>query len=272
MTPESAGNPSNGGSKLLNPSAAAAFSQAVAAMQSLRSMQQARTSLLVNAAAQAQHHPHSQLLASQFLQNSAPALLNNSMGHAGGACHPKIGQGQNGQDIDLTLPITSTYLRRMRAIGLAAGLDQSFKMSHSVRNSFLYSISQKGLFKYSFLIIIFPKNTRNIHSSYLNVKNDTFKLIFNHCDIVQFSIMQKDKQSCVIIKLKIRLGICAYANLHLYLPQENICYSRNLVCRLKASKGRQHQQARVKPLKDALGKHLPFVLLFALLHKTSVSD
>eukprot|EP00093_Oithona_nana_P009700 09700.XXX_147474_125173_1 [CDS] Oithona nana genome sequencing. len=128
MTPESAGNPSNGGSKLLNPSAAAAFSQAVAAMQSLRSMQQARTSLLVNAAAQAQHHPHSQLLASQFLQNSAPALLNNSMGHAGGACHPKIGQGQNGQDIDLTLPITSTYLRRMRAIGLAAGLDQSFKI------------------------------------------------------------------------------------------------------------------------------------------------
>ena len=133
MTPESAGNPSNGGNKLLNPSSAAAFSQAVAAMQSLRSMQQARTSLLVNAAAQAQHHPHSQLLASQFLQNSAPALLNNSMGHAGGACHPKIGQGQNGQDIDLTLPITSTYLRRMRAIGLAAGLDHSFKLSHSVR-------------------------------------------------------------------------------------------------------------------------------------------
>jgi len=154
MTPESAGNPSNGGSKLLNPSAAAAFSQAVAAMQSLRSMQQARTSLLVNAAAQAQHHPHSQLLASQFLQNSAPALLNNSMGHAGGACHPKIGQGQNGQDIDLTLPITSTYLRRMRAIGLAAGLDQSFKMSHSVRNSFLYSnlYFPKGLFIYSLLI------------------------------------------------------------------------------------------------------------------------
>ena len=154
MTPESAGNPSNGGSKLLNPSAAAAFSQAVAAMQSLRSMQQARTSLLVNAAAQAQHHPHSQLLASQFLQNSAPALLNNSMGHAGGACHPKIGQGQNRQDIDLTLPITSTYLRRMRAIGLAAGLDQSFKMSHSVRNSFLYSnlYFPKGLFIYSLLI------------------------------------------------------------------------------------------------------------------------
>ena len=87
--------------------------------------------------------------------------------------------------------------------------------------------------------------------------------------------MQKDKQSCVILKLKIRLGICAFASanyLHLYLPQENICYSRNLVCRLKASKGRQHQQARVKPLEDALGKHLPFVLLFALLRKTSVSD
>ena len=118
MTPETSRNPS--GSKLLNPSAAAAFSQAVAAMQSLRSMQQARTSLLVNAA----HHPHSQLLASQFLQNS-PTLLNGSMA-------PKI--GQNGQDIDLTLPITSTYLRRMRAIGLAAGLDHSFKSSQEVCN------------------------------------------------------------------------------------------------------------------------------------------
>ena len=32
-----------------------------------------------------------------------------------------------GQDIDLTLPITSTYLRRMRALGLAAGLDQAYK-------------------------------------------------------------------------------------------------------------------------------------------------
>ena len=31
------------------------------------------------------------------------------------------------QDIDLTLPITSTYLRRMRALGLAAGLDQAYK-------------------------------------------------------------------------------------------------------------------------------------------------
>ena len=124
MTPES-----NPNAKLLNPSAAAAFSQAVAAMQSLRSMQQARTSLLVNAAA-AQAHPHSQLLASQFLQNSAPALM-GAAASAGG--HPKIGPAaQNGQDIDLTLPITSTYLRRMRAIGLAAGLDQSFKMSNSV--------------------------------------------------------------------------------------------------------------------------------------------
>ena len=122
MTPETTGGP-NGG-KLLNPSAAAAFSQAVAAMQSLRSMQQARTSLLVNAA----HHPHSQLLASQFLQNS-PALLNGSMA-------PKI--GQNGQDIDLTLPITSTYLRRMRAIGLAAGLDHSFKTSQVILQTFVY--------------------------------------------------------------------------------------------------------------------------------------
>ena len=62
-------------------SAATAFSQAVAAMQSLRSMQQARTSLLVNAAA----HPHSQLLATQaaLLQNSthpaASVLLNGSL-------------------------------------------------------------------------------------------------------------------------------------------------------------------------------------------------
>ena len=65
--------------KLMNSSAAAAFSQAVAAMQSLRSMQQARTSLLVNAA-----HPHSQLLATQaaLLQNSthpASVLLNGSL-------------------------------------------------------------------------------------------------------------------------------------------------------------------------------------------------
>ena len=50
-------------------------------MQSLRSMQQARTSLLVNAAA----HPHSQLLATQaaLLQNSthpaASVLLNGSL-------------------------------------------------------------------------------------------------------------------------------------------------------------------------------------------------
>ena len=48
-------------------------------MQSLRSMQQARTSLLVNAA-----HPHSQLLATQaaLLQNSthpASVLLNGSL-------------------------------------------------------------------------------------------------------------------------------------------------------------------------------------------------
>ena len=41
--------------KLMNSSAAAAFSQAVAAMQSLRSMQQARTSLLVNCSTLTQH-------------------------------------------------------------------------------------------------------------------------------------------------------------------------------------------------------------------------
>ena len=35
--------------------------------------------------------------------------------------------GGGPQDIDLTLPITSTYLRRMRALGLAAGLDQAYK-------------------------------------------------------------------------------------------------------------------------------------------------
>ena len=68
------------GEKLMNSaSAATAFSQAVAAMQSLRSMQQARTSLLVNAA-----HPHSQLLATQaaLLRNSthpASVLLNGSL-------------------------------------------------------------------------------------------------------------------------------------------------------------------------------------------------
>ena len=103
-------------SKLINSSAAAAFSQAVAAMQSLRSMQQARTSLLVNAA-------HPQLLATQaaLLQNSthpANVLLNGSL--------QKI-PNANGQDIDLTLPITRTYFRRMRALGLAAGLDQVYK-------------------------------------------------------------------------------------------------------------------------------------------------
>jgi len=72
--------------KLMNSSAAAAFSQAVAAMQSLRSMQQARTSLLVNAA-----HPHSQLLATQaaLLQNSthpASMLLNGSLQKNNAAC------------------------------------------------------------------------------------------------------------------------------------------------------------------------------------------
>lgn len=110
--------------KLINSSAAAAFSQAVAAMQSLRSMQQARTSLLVNAA-----HPHSQLLATQaaLLQNSthpASVLLNGSLQKIA----PNGGVvGAPGQDIDLTLPITSTYLRRMRALGLAAGFDQAYK-------------------------------------------------------------------------------------------------------------------------------------------------
>ena len=73
------GMPPDAHGKMMNSSAAAAFSQAVAAMQSLRSMQQARTSLLVNAA-----HPHSQLLATQaaLLQNSthpASVLLNGSL-------------------------------------------------------------------------------------------------------------------------------------------------------------------------------------------------
>ena len=120
------GNPLNNNgtldsNKLMNPSAAAAFSQAMAAMQSLRSMQQARTSLLVNPG-----HPHSPLLATQaaLLQNSGSLLVNGSLAQ-------KMGNG-NGQDIDLTLPITSTYLRRMRALGFAAGIDQAYKTSNSI--------------------------------------------------------------------------------------------------------------------------------------------
>lgn len=107
--------------KMMTPSAAAALSQAMAAMHSLRSMQQARTNLLVNAA-----HPHSQLLATQaaLLQsNPASVLLNGSL--------QKMGvNGNNGSDIDLSLPITSTYLRRMRAFGLAAGFDQAYNNIH----------------------------------------------------------------------------------------------------------------------------------------------
>lgn len=119
--------------KLINSSAAAAFSQAVAAMQSLRSMQQARTSLLVNPV-----HPHSQLLATQaaLLQNQAhghhhhhhPAtvLLNGSL--------QKNAAAAAASEIDLTLPITSTYLRRMRALGLAAGFDQAYKNNPALLN------------------------------------------------------------------------------------------------------------------------------------------
>lgn len=129
------GGGSGDSNKLINSSAAAAFSQAVAAMQSLRSMQQARTSLLVNPV-----HPHSQLLATQaaLLQNQAhhhPAtvLLNGSLQKTAAAAAAA-------SDMDLTLPITSTYLRRMRALGLAAGFDQAYK-----NNAVLHEVSAIGL-------------------------------------------------------------------------------------------------------------------------------
>ncbi len=140
------------------PSAAAALSQAMAAMHSLRSMQQARNSLLVNAA-----HPHSQLLATQvnseiririringingiFLQaallqgqNAHPAVLlngtlNKTVGNPVGVTvgGNNLNAAGNGQDIDLSLPITSTYLRRMRAFGLASGFDQAYRQHHGI--------------------------------------------------------------------------------------------------------------------------------------------
>ena len=66
--------------------------------------------------------------AALFGAQSTAALL-NATAAAGKFGAGGVGTGVAGVtgEIDLTLPITSTYLRRMRALGLAAGFDQNYR-------------------------------------------------------------------------------------------------------------------------------------------------
>lgn len=63
---------------------------------------------------------------SAALLNSAAAA---NLSKFGAVTSPGGGSGVG--DIDLTLPITTTYLKRMRALGLAAGFDQNYRQMNN---------------------------------------------------------------------------------------------------------------------------------------------
>nr|XP_040572316.1 nucleolar protein 4-like isoform X2 [Lepeophtheirus salmonis] len=125
----------NSSSPEISPTAAAAaLSQAVVAtMQSfVRSpLIQAHPSILATRAAAALIRSSSSS-GSPLLQNAvnnsnpsptSPIMNNNTIISSSHPSFDKIHSSSGVSDIDLSLPITSTYLRRMRALGIAAGLE-----------------------------------------------------------------------------------------------------------------------------------------------------
>ena len=135
-TPKSASPASS--SAALSVTAAAAFTQAMAAMQNhpLRSLQMRNTLLAANP----QSNP---FLATQALLpaggNNAYLAAANQTALLNSAAAANTLNKFNPDGIDLSLPITSTYLRRMRALGLAtAGFESSYRHLAGTVSSFCH--------------------------------------------------------------------------------------------------------------------------------------
>ncbi len=118
----------------LNPTAAAALSQAMVAMQQSNALTrsiQMRNSLLT-AAATANNQVATTDAAgsgtatpSALLASQAAAMFNHQSSLFAANLKAAAASAAGGE-IDFSLPITSTYLRRMRALGLAAGIEQGY--------------------------------------------------------------------------------------------------------------------------------------------------